>query len=377
MSFLPEFRLESYLSRWEFQAPHMLSASDVETLFLADLLALADEEDRRAWEELRLGYTETYGDPALRAAIAARYERVGTDDVICFAGAEEGLYLVMQVLLDRDDHAVVVTPCYQSAESVPLSRCEVTGVALDPDRGWALDLDAVQDAWRPETKVVYVNFPHNPTGKVLDGADFRALVKLCDERGARLFSDEVYRGVERDPSRTLPAATDLSEAALSLGVMSKAYGLPGLRLGWVACRDRALLRRLELAKHYTTICNAAPSEVLARVALKASDRLLARNRGIIAANLPLFEAFFAEHADWFDYAPPDGGSVCFPRYRGPGDVETLCRELVTQAGVLLLPASIFASQLTPVPTDRFRLGVGRRGTEEALAAFATWLGRRR
>src|SRR5690606_26699939 len=134
-----------------------------------------------------------------------------------------------------------------------------------------------------------------------------------------------------------------------------------------------LLGRLERAKYYTSICNAAPSEVLARIALKAREAVLARNRGIVLANVPLFEAFFAEFADWFEFRPPDGGCVCFPRYRGPGQTETLCRELVEQAGVLLLPPSVFASALTPVPTDRFRIGLGRHGAEPALEAMATWL----
>jgi aspartate/methionine/tyrosine aminotransferase len=373
---LPEFRIEAYFSRWEFTARYHLTASDVETLPMSELLALADDEDRRAWQELRLGYTETYGDPALREAIAATYQGVAAGDVLCFAGLEEGVFLAMHVLLGRDDHAVVVTPNYQSAESVPLSICEVTGVALDPDRDWALHLDAVREAVRPNTRVVYVNFPHNPTGALIDADDLRTLVAFCDGHGIHLICDEIHRGIERDPGRTLPQAADLSERALSLSGMAKAYGLPGLRIGWIACRDRQLLARLERAKHYTTICNAAPSEILARIALGARDHLLARSRGIVAANLPRFAALFAEFEEWFEFSPPDGGCVCFPRYRGPGDAETLCRELVEQAGVLLLPPSIFGSQLSATPSDRFRIGLGRRDPEPALDAFATWLRRR-
>ncbi|GLW09179.1 aminotransferase [Microtetraspora sp. NBRC 13810] len=373
MTALPDFRLETYFSRWEFDARHHLTASDAETLPMADLLALADEEDRAAWTDLRLGYTRTYGDPGLRAAIAGTYTGLEAEDVLCFAGAEEGIYLAMRVLLGPDDHAVVVTPNYQSAETVPLSLCEVTGVALDPDRGFALDLAAIEAALRPNTRVVSVNFPNNPTGALLPEADFRRLVELCDARGIRLFSDEVYRGLELDPAATLPQAADLSARALSLGVMSKSYGLPGLRVGWIACRDHELLSRLERAKHYTTICNAAPSEILARIAVKARETILARNRGIIAANLPHFERFFAEFDDLFSWSAPQGGCVCFPRYLGPGSVEDFCAALVQEAGVLLLPADNYRSELTSTPTDRFRLGVGRLDAPEALDAFAAWL----
>ncbi|MFD0569553.1 aminotransferase class I/II-fold pyridoxal phosphate-dependent enzyme [Kitasatospora gansuensis] len=281
----------------------------------------------------------------------------------------------MNVLLGPGDHAVVVTPNYQAAETVPLALCEVTGVALDPDLDWALDLDRVRDALRPNTRVLSVNFPNNPTGKVIDAADFAALVRLCDERGIHLFSDEVYRGLERDPARTLPQAADLSPHALSLNVTSKALGLPGLRIGWIACRDRELRSRLERAKHYTTICNSAPSEVLARIALKARDTILDRNRALLAANLPAFEAFFADadFAELFDWQAPDGGCVAYPRYLGAEGVETFCTRLVEEAGVLLLPASIYRSELTPSPTDRFRIGLGRRAPEDGLAALADWL----
>ncbi|MGW7368765.1 aminotransferase class I/II-fold pyridoxal phosphate-dependent enzyme [Streptomyces sp. NPDC054841] len=373
MTRLPDFRLETYFSRWEFTARHHLTASDVQTMTLSELLALADDHDRTAFENLSLGYTETYGDPALREAIAEMYERADAADVICFAGAEEALYLAMNVLLDAGDHAVVVTPNYQAAETVPLALCEVTGVALDPDRDWALDLDQIKAAIRPNTRVVSVNFPNNPTGKVISAADFTELARLCDEHGIHLFSDEVYRGLERDPARTLPQAADLSERALSLNVTSKSLGLPGLRIGWIACRDRALLTRLERAKHYTTICNSAPGEVLARIALKARTTILDRNRALIARNLPVFDAFFAEFPDVFEWQAPDGGCVAYPRYLGPEGVEEFCTRLAEEAGVLLLPASIYRSDLTPSPTDRFRIGIGRARPEEGLAAFTQWM----
>ncbi|MEU6603164.1 aminotransferase class I/II-fold pyridoxal phosphate-dependent enzyme [Streptomyces flaveolus] len=373
MTRLPDFRLETYFSRWEFTARHHLTASDVQTMTLSELLALADDRDRAAFENLSLGYTETFGDPTLREVIAQTYERADAADVICFAGAEEALYLAMNVLLGAGDHAVVVTPNYQAAETVPLALCEVTGVALDPGRDWALDLDQVKAAVRPNTRVVSVNFPNNPTGKVISAAVLTELARLCDERGIHLFSDEVYRGLERDPAHTLPQAADLSERALSLNVTSKSLGLPGLRIGWITCRDRKLLSRLERAKHYTTICNSAPSEVLARIALKARTTILERNRALIAANLPLFDAFFAEFADLFEWQAPDGGCVAYPRYLAPEGVEEFCTRLVEEVGVLLLPASIYRSELTPTPTDRFRIGVGRANPEAGLAAFAQWL----
>jgi aspartate/methionine/tyrosine aminotransferase len=376
MPALPDFRLETYFSHWEFAARYNLTASDAQTMSMAELLELADDDARARWDSLQLSYTETYGLPALREAIAATYDGLAAEDVLCFAGAEEAIYLAMQVLLGPADHAVVVTPNYQAAETVPLSLCEVTGVALRPGEGWALDLDAIERALRPATRVVSVNFPNNPTGAVPQEDTWRRLAALCDDRGIRLFSDEVYRGLELGPRRPLPQAADLSPTAMSLGVLSKACGLPGLRIGWIACRDRELLGKLEHAKHYTTICNSAPGEVLGLIAVRARDRILDRNRRIVADNIPVFDAFFARFPGLFEWEPPQGGCVCFPRYLGPDGVEAMCADLVQQEGVLLLPASIYRSALTPTPADRFRIGVGRLGSQEALDCWAAWLEKR-
>jgi len=377
MPTLPDFRLETYFSRWEFAARYHLTASDAQTMSLGELLELADDDGRDRWESLTLGYTETYGLPALREAIASTYDQVSAADVLCFAGAEEGIYLAMRTLLEPGDHVVVVTPNYQAAETLPMSVCEVSGVALRPEDGWALDVDEIEARLRPTTRMVSVNFPNNPTGAVPDAETWRRLAALCDERGIALFSDEVYRGLERPPRTPLPQATDLSPTALSVNVMSKAYGLPGLRIGWIACRDRAALDRLERAKHYTSICNSAPSEILALIALRSRQRILERNRRIVAENIPVFDAFFAKFAELFEWEPPRGGCVCFPRYLGPDGVEAMCTELVEREGVLLLPASVYRSALTPTPTDRFRIGVGRRDPGAALDRWAGWLDSRR
>ena len=374
---LPQFRLEAFFSRWEFVARHHLTASDAQTLTVAELLDLGSDEDRAGFADLPLGYVETWGTPPLRTAIAAGYERLEADDVLAFAGADEAIYWVMQVFAGPGDHVIVTVPNYQAMESVPIaSGADVTGVPLDADDGWRLDLDAVRAAIRPTTRLIAVNFPNNPTGVLPDQGTWRELVGLCDAEGIRLFSDEVYRGLELDPARRLPQAADLSPSAVSLNVLSKAYGLPGLRVGWLACRDRDLLAVLERHKHYTSICNAGPSEYLGRVALEHREQVWARNRGIIAENLPRFDAFFARHADLFDWCPPDGGCVAFPRYLGDDGVEVFCRNVLERHGVLLLPASLYDSALAPVPADRFRIGIGRRDPEPGLAAMDRYLATR-
>lgn len=370
MTALPEFLLETYFDRWEFTSRHHLSASDPQSLTIGELLDLSPDVDLDALGRLPLDYVETAGTPALRAAVAATYQHCEPDDVLCLTGSSEGLFWALRELVGPGEHAVVTVPNYQSTESVPLSAgAEVTGVLLDEHDGWRLDLDAVRQALRPDTRLVVVNFPNNPTGAIPDEATFRALVALCEERGIRLLSDEVFRGLEGDPARRLPQAADLSPTALSLNDLSKSYGLPGLRIGWIACRDRELLARLQRNRHYTTLCNAGPSELLATVALRAGDRIHARNRAIIDANLPVFDDFFARHAELFDWYHPDGGCIAFPRYRGAEGVEAFCERAVRQHGVVLVPAPIFGSALAAVPADRFRIGVGRHSPEPALAAL--------
>ena len=375
---LPDFELEVYFSRWEFEARHNLTASDAETLTVEELLRLAGDAERTALLEMPLGYIPTWGTEPLREAIAATYDTVGPKDILTFAGAGEGLFWALQLLLEPGDHAIVTVPNYQSLESVPAA----TGVAIDglplwSGEGdalrWELDPDRFRSLIRPETRLLAVNFPNNPTGFVPPEEAWLEVLELCEARGIRVVSDEVYRGVEIDAGRRISQAADRSATALSVNVLSKAYGLPGLRVGWIACRDAAVLDRLEKAKHYTSICNAGPSEHLAAIALRHQDEILARNRTLIEANNRRVEAFASAHAGLFDYRAPDGGCVAFPRYRGAEGVEAFCRQAVEEHGVLLLPSSIYASALADVPTDRFRIGIGRRAVPEALEALGLHL----
>jgi aspartate/methionine/tyrosine aminotransferase len=370
---LRPFALEVFFSKWEFTARYNLCASDMQSMTLSELLDMADAQDRSAWDQLYLGYTETWGSPALREIIASTYDTLFPGQVLSFVGAQEGIFAAMHALLGPEHHAITVIPNYQSVESVPLSICETTGIPLDANNKWDLDLDRVRDALRPNTRVICINFPHNPTGKVISRQTLEALIDIARHRGIYLFSDEVFRLIERRPEITLPQVADLYERGISLGVMSKAYGLSGLRLGWIACKDIELLRRMERVKHYTSICSPAPTELLAQIALKARDRILSRNRTLIAKNLPLLETFFKDHAQLFDWYLPDGGCIGYPRYCGPEGVEAFAKDLVEQTGVLLLPAGVYKSDLGDTPSDRFRVGYGRANLPEGLDAMRSHL----
>jgi aspartate/methionine/tyrosine aminotransferase len=369
MPTLPDFRLETHFSKWEFKAKYHMTASDAESISLRDLLAMATPAEREEFEGMSFGYTETYGAPDLREVIATTYQRQTASDILCFAGASEGIFAANNVILDADSHAIVVTPNYQSHETLPMAICEATGVPLDPNDGWSLDIDRIKAAIKPNTKLVTINFPHNPTGTILPLDRYMALIDLCRTHGIYILHDEIFNGLGPTGTAHLPFVADIYERGLSLNVMSKSYGLPGLRIGWIACQDTEVLTKMERLKHYLSICNSGPSERLTKIALTHRAQILQRNCQIVDENLPKWDAFFARHPDLFEWHRPDGSCMAFPRYKGPEGVEEFCRSAVEDSGVLLLPSTIYRSELGPTPTDRFRLGYGRFGLDDGLAAL--------
>ena len=364
---LESFALERYFARHEFQAPYLLCCSDCESMELRDLLALepgaADQFD-----SLWLGYTESLGDPELRQMVSALYERIKIGQLLVHAGAEEAIFNFMHVTLSPGDHVIVHAPYYQSLGEVARSiGADVSAWQGKPERAWQLDLEILERTLTARTRVVVVNFPHNPTGFLPTTEFIRELSALSDQHGFIVFSDEVYRGLEQDPSDRLPAFADINDRAVSLGVMSKAYGLAGLRIGWIATRNDRLFCKLAAFKDYTTICNSAPSEFLATLALRHADVIVERNLQIIRANLDHLDLFFGHHADLFDWYRPKAGSIAFPTLLR-GSVDEFCAGLVKKAGVLLLPGSLYGNDY-----NAFRIGFGRRNLPESLNRFEKYL----
>lgn len=364
------FKLERYFAEYEFKARYLLSASDCEALSLADLLALADAEALGLWQGLGLSYTESQGHPLLRAAIARQYQQIAADDVLV-AAPEEAIFIAMHALLAPGDQVIVTWPAYQSLYAIAegLGARVVRWPLTAQDGSWRLDVAELAGLITPQTRLLVVNFPHNPTGYLPPRADWDAIVTLAERHGLYLFSDEMYRLLEHDPAARLPAACDLYERGISLAGLSKAFGLPGLRIGWLATRDRDVLARCTGLKDYTTICSSAPSEILGIIALRAAEIITGRNLAIVRANLAHADRFFADRLDRFQWLRPLAGSVAFPRLLAETSVVELCRGLLDQRNAMLVPGEMFDH-----PCNHFRLGLGRTNFPEALGVLEGYLG---
>lgn len=367
---LPDFKLERYFARWEFVAQYMLSSSDVQGWAMRDVLALADEQTRALWDDLSLGYTESAGHPLLRAEVARLYETARPDDALCCVSAEEAIYCAMRALLRPGDHIIATFPAYQSSYEVARGiGADVSFWEMRPQAGaWALDVDELRGMLRPNTKLIAVNFPNNPTGALPTHAQWDDIVSVARAANCHLLGDEVYRWMEYDPASRIPAAIDSYERGISIGAMSKGFGMAGLRVGWMATRDAELLARTQAYKDYTTICASAPSEILALIALRAKERVLERCMGIVKTNLALAQDFMQTHARWFGWVAPQAGSVAFPEWRGAQPVDNFADDLVRHTGVMMLPASVF-----DVTEPRFRVGLGRLNFGEALQKLDGYL----
>ncbi|HEX8836203.1 MAG TPA: aminotransferase class I/II-fold pyridoxal phosphate-dependent enzyme [Candidatus Acidoferrum sp.] len=361
------FRIEQYFGKYEFTAKYLLSSSDAESRTIRELLDL-EPGAHEGFLKHRCGYTESPGAPALREVISGMYRGIAPQDVLVLAATEEGIFVLYHALLSPGDHVIVETPCYESALEVARSTgARVSEWRRDSENGWAHDLAALEKLIQPSTKIIYVNTPHNPTGLLMPASVFQQVTKLAARAGIILFCDEVYRELEHDPVNRLPAACEVYERAVSLGSMSKTYGLPGLRLGWLVSKDAEIVRRCLEFKYYTTICCSAPSEFLSALALRHREVLVERNREIVLRNLPLLDSFFRQRPNLFAWVKPNASPIGFVRYKPQRDVLSFCEEVVSNAGVLLLPGSVYDQP------QHIRFGYGRKNMPEALAEFAAYL----
>jgi aspartate/methionine/tyrosine aminotransferase len=355
------FALERYFAKYEFSAPYLLSCSDCEALNLSELLGFADRPSLALWDRLSLGYTESLGHPLLREEAARLYTKIQPEDVLIIT-PEEGIFIAMNVILSPGDHVICTFPGYQSLYEIAQSLgCQVTKWAPEEASGWKFNLDDLRASIQANTRLIVVNFPHNPTGSQMDAPGFAEILRIAGEKGIVVFSDEMYHFLEYQDVDRLESASDLYENAISLFGMSKTFSLAGLRIGWLTTRNKELYRKIAVFKDYTTICSSAPSEILAIMGLRAKDEIIQRNLGIIQANLSLLDQFFERHAGIFTWNRPKAGTIGFPRLLLPKNIRDFCLELVDKQGVMLAPGPVFG-----YAGSHFRVGFGRKNMPAAL-----------
>lgn len=369
---LEPFHLERWFAQHEFSTPILLGASDCETVSVGELLDL-EPDARRQFDALRLGYTHSEGGIAVRTAIADSYgEGIDAEDILVHGAGVEVITTLCLALLKQGERALVQTPCYQVLRTAPvLAGAEVDLLQTRSADRWVVDPEVVEAALRPTTRLVALNSPHNPTGTVIDREALERIADLCADRGITLLVDEAYRGTRYEGPIDEWSAAELGPHVVTLGLVSKGYGLPGLRLGWLVASDPEIREAVELVKDYTTICAPAPSEFLAEIGLRNRATLLGRTRERLRAHLGLLREVMNRHEHLFDWVPPTAGPITFPVLRGEdaaGAGLRFAERLREEAGVLVIPGTLFDAQEPAI-----RIGFGRANFPEGLERFDHWL----
>jgi len=355
------FALERYFAKYEFSANYLLSSSDCDGLPMAEVVSWADDETKMLWENLALGYTESNGHPLLRQEVANLYRGITPEEVL-IAAPEEGIFIALNTLLNPGDHVVCTWPGYQSLYEIALSLgCKVDLWQPVEAEQWRFDVDDLERAIQPNTRLIVINFPHNPTGSLPSRSDFDRIVQVARSHNLTLFSDEMYRFLEHKVEDRLPSAVEEYENAVSLFGMSKTFGMAGVRIGWLVTKNPDRYQKMLEFKDYTTICSSAPGEILSLMALRAKDRILVRHRNRIERNLSLLDDFFAHYPHLFSWVRPRAGTICFPRIVSDESASSFCTRVMDVAGIMLLPSTVYG-----YGDSHFRLGFGRENMPQVL-----------
>ena len=345
------FQMERWQSTYEHRVRYNLSESGVHPLSVSELLELAGRGE--GVDDIRLGYGQSNGSDELRELIAADYPGATEASVLATTGGAEANFVSFWHLFEEGGTVAVVLPTYAQVPGLVESfgGC-IAPVPLLEEEGWQPDLDALADALASGARCVLVTNPNNPTGASLTARSMSGIADLTERHGAWILADEVYAGAELGEQRT-PSFWGCHERVLVTNSLSKAYGLPGLRLGWIV-GPPSTVAQLWGRTDYTTITPASLSDALGRVALEPDTRarLRERTRGIVRGNLAMLEAWMNDQGGRFHYRAPDAGAICFARYDAEIGSTELAEKLRVDQDVLVVPGDHFARD------HHIRLGYG-------------------
>lgn len=364
---LRPFMLERYFAKYEFTTKYSLSSSDCNGLVQKELLTLADNETRSLWDNLTLGYTESLGHPMLREEIAKLYIDIKSEDVLGVV-PEEGIFLALHAMLTMGDHVICTFPGYQSLYEIAGGiGCEVTKWEPSEEQGWRFDPEFLEKNIRSNTKLLVINFPHNPTGYLPSLEDYTKIIEIAKKHNLFIFSDEMYRFLEYKGKDRVPSACEIYNNAVSLFGMSKTFGMAGARVGWIVTKNVELYQKMATHKDYTTICGNAPSEILSIIALRRKEHIIQNHLQRINSNLGALEAFFKKHENVFSWVKPKAGTICFPRLV-KGHAYDFCQKIVNKTSIMVLPSTVY-----DYGDEHVRIGFGRENFPEILEKFEKYV----
>jgi aspartate/methionine/tyrosine aminotransferase len=352
------FALERWMTRHEQNARYNIAESGILPLRLGDLLGWLPADERQIildrLIEMPLDYCEAVGTHELRSLIAATYTGCGPDNILVTTGAIEANFLLFNTLLDAGDHVIAPYPAYQQLYSVPRALgCEVSLWKVGPESGYRHDVDALAQLIRPNTRLIVVNTPHNPTGSVLSPEGARRVYALAESVGARVMGDEVYRWLTVPGGGPIaPPMFEHGPRGISVGTMSKPFGLPGLRIGWMAA-PKDVVSACWAMRDYVSLSPGKLNDAIAQLALRHRERIIERNTRIVSANLAAVAAWIAGHPGVLSWTPPRGGLLALLRYRLEISSLDLADRLATDHGVMLAPGSAFGYE------HYLRIGLGQ------------------
>lgn len=353
------FQLERWMTTYELAVKYDIAESGIAPMSVNDLLALLPESERAetlaSLLDLRLGYTEARGTAALRTELASTYADTSPDNILVTTGAIEANYLLFNTLLDAGDEVVVIDPAYQQLQSVPRAiGCKVSLWKPRQEQGFHFVLDDLRLLVGNQTRLIVINTPHNPTGAALSTDEIRDVYGIAEEIGATVLCDEAYRWLEVPGGEPpAPPIRNLGERGISVGTVSKPFGLPGLRIGWIAA-PADVVAQCWAMRDFISLSPGGLSDALAVLALRNRDQIAARTRTIVEANLAMAESWFARNSDLVSWTPPRGGLLALMRYHLDLPSYELANTLAERYSVMLAPGAAFGSE------GWLRIGIGAR-----------------
>ena len=362
----PQLAMGRFSDQYKGQGLVSMHATNPQAFTHAELEQTIGQSFKDILHDVNLGFAPDEGTNDLRLTLAQyHYENCKSTDVITHAGAQEALFCAFHAILNKGDKVLAVAPIFEPLVQIPLNiGCELSYIHLDSDDNWSLDIDQIEKHFKLGCKLFVINFPHNPTGALISGKALRDIVTLCAKYDVWLLSDEVFRGLEHSINRRLPAVADIYHKGISVGVISKAFAIPGIRVGWLVCQNTELRQRIVDIKGYLSICNSQIDERLASVILQKTDKLLKRNLSLILKNKALLSRFNQIYQVKIDIVIPDSGCCLFVKIKDSVSSLSLVEKIINNNKYLLYPSLLFKTDV-----NALRIGYGNEVFETFINAI--------